>query len=104
MDDMVSPNTSFGPKICVDINGINKPNKWGVDRFAFVFTENNTIIPYTGASWFNLNGQQYTENSIAAYCNSTMTDIAHTCAYFALKNKNPEGEGDYWHDFLKDKY
>lgn len=96
-------NLDVGPKICVDINGKDKPNKWGVDRFVFVFTENNAIVPYTGNSWSGLRAQMTDETQIANYCNSSMTNVAHTCAYFALKNKSPEGSGDYWYDFLRGK-
>ena len=42
-------------------------------------------------------------NTIKNYCHST-AQIPHTCAYFAAKNINPEGYGDYWHDFLRGKY
>ena len=93
----------FGPKICVDINGIDKPNKWGVDRFVFVFTENNTIVPYAGSSWNALTDQLSDDEKIAKYCSIENTNVAHTCAYFALKDKSPDGHGSYWTDFLKGK-
>ena len=89
--------------IHADINGKNKPNKWGVDRFVFVFTEDNAVIPYTGKDAHNLSKNLTSDTEIAKYCSSTATTIAHTCAYFALKNKRPEGKGDYWHDFLRGK-
>ncbi len=104
MDDVATYyNVDYGPKICVDINGKNKPNKWGVDRFVFVFTEDNAVIPYTGKDAHNLSKNLTSDTEIAKYCSSTATTIAHTCAYFALKNKRPEGKGDYWHDFLRGK-
>lgn len=104
MDDIaVYYNVDFGPKICVDINGKNKPNKWGVDRFVFVFTEDNAVIPYTGRDAYNLNKNLTLDTEIAKYCNSSMTNVAHTCAYFALKNKSPDGKGNYWYDFLRGK-
>ncbi len=102
-DDVANVHYNHGPKICVDINGVTKPNKWGVDRFVFVFTEDNAVIPYTGSQWANLALLNTDEKIISKYCNSTMTNVAHTCAYFALKNKSPEGNGDYWHDFLRGK-
>ena len=105
MDDNAGfQNLSYGPKICVDINGVNKPNKWGVDRFVFVFSDSNSVVPYTGASWNTLGTKQLTnEEEIAKYCNTEMTNVAHTCAYFALKNKSPDGKGNYWEDFLRGK-
>ena len=104
MDTVTYYTVSYGPKICVDINGIDKPNKWGVDRFVFVFSDNNAVLPYTGISWCNLTDQQADETTIAKYCNDTLTNPAHTCAYFALQDKSPEGSGSYWYDFLKGKY
>ena len=104
MDDVaVYYNVDFGPKICVDINGKNKPNKWGVDRFVFVFSDSNSVVPYTGSKWENLTNQQTNDKEIAKYCNTEMTNVAHTCAYFALKNKSPDGKGNYWEDFLRGK-
>lgn len=105
MDDNAAyGNYDYGPKICVDINGKDKPNKWGVDRFVFVFTENNAIVPYTGSAWNTLSGHGTTPlEKLAELCSTSNTNVAHTCAYFALQNKSPEGNGDYWHDFLRGK-
>ncbi len=105
MDDSTleshTQNYYYGPKICVDINGAKAPNRYGVDRFTFVFTRNNTVVPYTGQSTFGLGQQQTDENEIKKSCLNDIT--SHTCAHFALKNINPEGAGDYWNDFLKGK-
>lgn len=104
MDDNAARyNLPTGPKICVDINGVDRPNKWGVDRFVFVFTDTAAVVPYTGTSWNDVNAQQTDESIIAQYCSSSTTTPAHTCAYFAHKNISPTGKGDYWHDFLKGK-
>ena len=108
-DDTAAAYTSaYGPKICVDINGIAPPNRMGYDRFTFVFTEDNTVVPYTGNSWNGLapNVEVMTvedEKNISKYCSKTEnTNVpAFTCAYFALKDKSPTGEGTYWKDFLK---
>ena len=111
-DDNVGASTnlkySFGPKICVDINGIAPPNRMGYDRFTFVFTEDNTVVPYTGNSWNGLapNVEVMTvedEKNISRYCSRTEnTNMpAFSCAYFALKDKSPTGQGSYWKDFLR---
>ncbi len=92
---------TYGPKICVDTNGIDPPNRLGYDRFVFVFTENNSVVPYTGNSWSNLAAQTNDKTQIAQYCSYSQSTPAHTCAYFALENKSPTGNGDYWRDFLK---
>jgi prepilin-type N-terminal cleavage/methylation domain-containing protein len=90
-------------KICVDINGKDKPNKWGVDKFVFVFTEDNRVIPYRGYHW-NFNDVQWLDDTInKRFCTTAISNPVHTCAYFALKNVSPEGNGDYWHDFLRGK-
>jgi prepilin-type N-terminal cleavage/methylation domain-containing protein len=103
MDNPVSQKyPDYTLKICVDINGNNKPNKWGVDRFAFVFTDANSVVPYTSYTYNCPYPQLTDEKAIKLYCSST-SDPGHTCAYFALKNINPEGKGDYWHDFLRGK-
>lgn len=91
----------YGPKVCVDINGIEKPNRLGYDRFVFVFTANNAVVPYTGIEWARLSKNETNENTIAKYCSNSLKFPAHTCAYFALKNKSPIGAGTYWGDFLK---
>lgn len=91
----------FGPKICVDINGNANPNRLGYDRFVFVFTNNNTIVPYTGIEWANTSENVTDENIIKNYCSYSTTTPAHSCAYFALKDKSPDGNGSYWKDFLK---
>ena len=92
-----------GPKICVDINGIDRPNKWGVDRFVFVFTDTAAVVPYTGLYWNLLTEQTTDEEILAQYCSTSQVRPVHTCAYFAHKNISPTGKGDYWHDFLRGK-
>ena len=32
---------------------------------------------------------------------STDTYLGYGCTGYAVMNKNPDGDGDYWHDFLK---
>jgi prepilin-type N-terminal cleavage/methylation domain-containing protein len=103
MDDMLSPESAGSPKLCVDINGKDSPNKWGVDRFIFSFTNTNSVIPYSGITANNPGVIQTNESLIVLFCKSTTSNSSHTCAYFAQKNKNPEGKGDYWHDFLRGK-
>lgn len=90
----------YGPKICVDINGIDKPNRWGYDRFVFVFTEENAVIPYTGTAWNDLGKNLTDKKDIAKYCDKTKTTVQHACAYFALIDESPVGNGSYWYDFL----
>lgn len=104
MDDNAARyNFPTGPKICVDINGVDRPNKWGVDRFVFVFTDTAAVVPYTGTSWNDVTLQETDEKIIAQYCSTSTITPVHSCAYFAHKNINPTGKGNYWCDFLKGK-
>lgn len=100
MDDTVRvyKNFDFGPKICVDINGIDRPNRWGYDRFVFVFTSQNAVVPYTGKEYWTLSKNLFDKNEIAQYCNKTQS---HACAYFALLDEAPDGKGSYWYNYLK---
>lgn len=91
----------YGPKICVDTNGIDKPNRWGYDRFVFVFTEESAVIPYTGSTWASLGKNLTDPAKIAKYCSQDTTTPAHTCAYFAISDKSPTGNGSYFYDYLK---
>ena len=94
---------SYGPKICVDINGDDKPNRLGFDRFVFVFTSTNSLVPYTGKDWARLTANETDENKIKKYCSyENGSDLpAFSCAYFAIKDKSPTGNGSYWTKFLK---
>ena len=97
-----------GPTVCVDINGEKNPNRYGIDIFLFVFTTDGFVIPM---------GQEHKNNSVTTtsggnsafvpaseYCRQTTDPVRqYSCAYFALADKNPEGNGDYWNDFLKNK-
>lgn len=104
MDDNAARyNFPTGPKICVDINGVDRPNKWGVDRFVFVFTDTAAVVPYTGTSWNDVTLQEMDEKIIAQYCSTSTITPVHSCAYFAHKNISPTGKGNYWCDFLKGK-
>ena len=105
-DKVASDND--GPVVCVDINGMKRPNKYGYDIHIFYFTtdgyvypmgqphkdnpENSTITDATSANFF-VTGK--------SYCKST-SNVRNqaACAYYAIQNVNPQGEGNYWQDFL----
>ena len=101
-----SPNKGDnGPIICVDINGVKRPNTYGKDFFLFVFTVDGFVIPM---------GQEHKNNRRLAgnlsgngvnigpqYCSKTTGSFNTTCAYYALREVSPEDEGNsYWKDFL----
>ena len=95
-----------GPTICVDINGQKRPNRYGIDIFLFVFTTDGFVIPMGQE-----NKNNYTQTSNGGnqafvpsedYCKYNESQKSqYACASFALADKNPEGEGNYWNDFLK---
>lgn len=97
-----------GPVVCVDINGTKGPNKYGYDIHIFYFTTDGFVFPM---------GQPHRDTSESThladhssnnffvtgkeYCKST-SNVKNqgACAYYALQNVNPQGEGNYWQDFL----
>lgn len=90
---------TYGPKLCVDINGRKGPNIYGYDWFVFVFTEEGPLKPYIGN---NQVGYGPNLSDPEKYCNRTVTNPTYTCAYFALTDTSPENpKQKYWTDFLK---
>lgn len=100
MDDSINTYSDplYGPKICVDINGKKGPNIYGYDWFVFVFTKEGGVKPYIGNSLIAIAEEM--ENPESA-CSKDYPKATYTCAYFALQDKSPLGDGTYWRDFLK---
>ena len=96
-----------GPTVCVDINGERNPNRYGIDIFLFQFTTDGFVIPMGQEHKNNPETTISGANSVfvpaSEYCKKISDDSVrqYSCAFFALADKNPEGEGDYWHDFLR---
>ncbi len=97
-----------GPVVCVDINGIKKPNKFGYDLHIFYFTTDGYVLPMGQPHKDNPENSTITDASSAnffvtgkSYCKST-SNVRNqaACAYYAIQNVNPQGEGNYWQDFL----
>lgn len=83
--------------IFVDINGPNKgPNRSGYDWHVFRITEDNNVRPVT----YPEIGK---DTRACTMTNPSSTDsyLGYGCTGYAVMNKNPDGDGDYWHDFLK---
>jgi len=104
-----SPKDGYnGPRICIDVNGIDPPNVAGIDVYSFIFTTDGHVIP---------DGADHKDNNYTAAYHSGGTYKAHknscqathnadgtlTCAYFALKNISPTGRGEYWKDYIGKK-
>lgn len=98
------PKKGFnGPRVCVDLNGPNKPNTFGIDIFSFLFTTDGHVIP---------EGQSHPDNDLnsgvgtggtlnaAKEDNDYCTSARITCAYYAINDKSPKGNGTYWKDFI----
>ena len=74
----------------------------GLDSCLFVFTEENTVEPYTGTSYWECSENITDEEQIKNQCKGIKAgNNRNQCAYFALKDKNPTGNGTYWKNFLK---
>lgn len=85
---------SYSPHyIIVDINGPKKgPNRLGHDIQSFKITQDNNIKPML-----------YTDHD-GRRCSMTVKSDGYWgagCTEFALMDKNPDGAGNYWYDFLK---
>ena len=97
-----------GPRICVDVNGSNKPNTVGLDIFYFIFTTDGFVIP-EGQEHKNNNYESSkagggTVPASPAYCGKNGDHWAQaTCGYYALIDKSPTGNGKYWKDFIGKK-
>ena len=82
--------------INVDINGpIKGPNQVGHDLHVFAINANNNLIPLSGGH----DTRQCTMNSTDHWGNDIY--VGYGCTGYALMNKNPDGDGDYWYNFLK---
>lgn len=95
-----------GPRLCVDLNGKDKPNTFGIDIFSFIFTTDGHIIPegqphkdnnYNGS--FGTEGGTFSIEDGKDRCSST----AITCAYYAIHDISPKGNGTYWKDYIGKK-
>ena len=100
------PKKGFnGPRICVDLNGPSKPNTFGIDIFSFLFTTDGHVIPEGQIHSDNDLNSGYAEGGTLNvqegkdYC----TSVRLTCAYYAINDKSPKGNGTYWKDFIGKK-
>ena len=95
-----------GPRLCVDLNGKDKPNTFGIDIFSFLFTTDGYIIPEGqphndnnyDSGWANWAGTYSVEDGVD-HCTSERI----TCAYYAIHDISPNGNGTYWKDFIGKK-
>ena len=98
-----------GPKVCIDVNGLKKPNSLGQDIFIFVFTVDGHVIPFgqqhannPAVGWIYGNGSIENKEDYCVYSSDSSKQIA--CANYALINQHPHTDGkDYWHDFVNGK-
>lgn len=82
--------------IFIDINGFEKPNRTGYDLHVFKINEKNSILPVSAPAH---------DTRPCSFIGTNYSDsyLGYGCTEFALINKNPDGEGNYWRDFLKIK-
>lgn len=99
-DNAATTAVQMGPKLCVDINGAARPNKWGYDWFVFVFTNDGYVKPYIGNNVWGITDENIPDDELKNYC--SYTGSIYVCAYFALSDKHPQDSSkSYWKDFLK---
>lgn len=80
--------------INVDINGPKKgPNQVGHDLHVFAITADNNLIPLSG-------GHDTIPCSVKSTDHSDRY-LGYGCTGYALSNTNPDGDGDYWYNFLR---
>ena len=97
-----------GPRICVDLNGEDKPNVIGKDIFSFMFTTDGSVIPegqkhpnnYTEEK--GSKGFAWTAGTSEKPEDCYNSSIGQTCAYYALNDISPKIRGHkYWSQFIK---
>lgn len=80
--------------IFVDINGPQKgPNKAGHDFHQFKILPDNNLAPVTHPA-------HDTRKCTLSNPQSTDSYLGYGCTQYALSNTNPDGDGDYWYNFL----
>lgn len=97
-----------GPRLCIDLNGDKRPNTLGLDIFYFLFTTDGHIIPEGTDHPDNNYGRGYasgagTIKAESQYCNGIWGKNALGCAYYAINDISPKGNGTYWKDFIGKK-
>ena len=103
------PQAGFnGPRLCIDLNGDKRPNTLGVDIFSFLFTTDGHIIPEGTDHPDNNYGRGFSSDAgtikaESKYCNGTWGSNVLACAYYALNDISPKGNGTYWKDFIGKK-
>ncbi len=96
-----------GPRLCVDLNGDKRPNKIGIDIFYFQFTTDGHIIPEGTDHPDNDYSRVYygggTVKASPEYCKGSDEGNVLACAYYAIHDISPKGNGTYWKDFIGKK-
>lgn len=86
---------SYSPHyIFIDINGINEaPNRLGIDLQTFKINKNNVIEPIK---------ENDHDARICTYSQPESQDgyLGTGCSVWAIQNRNPDGDGSYWGDFV----
>lgn len=103
-----APKSGYnGPRLCIDLNGDKRPNKLGIDIFNFIFTTDGHIIPEgTDHPDNNYTAKYYAGGTVKAasnYCNGLNGENVLACAYYAVHDISPKGNGTYWKDFIGKK-
>ena len=78
-------------EICVDVNGVKGPNRYGYDYFVFYPTKDDKIVPH------------YTNKDAEWYLGSADVPSAHSdYTFYAVTDQHPTEKGKtYWGDYIK---
>ena len=76
-----------GKTVCIDINGVKPPNKYGYDYFVFCYKENNRLVA---------------EGTPDDICTNASALGTVTYTYNAIIDQSPDDEKkSYWKNYLK---
>ncbi|MCQ2754786.1 MAG: type II secretion system GspH family protein [bacterium] len=100
-----------GPRMCVDINGIKKPNIVGVDIFNFFFLRAGGLVPEGTEDPYSKTYDKMDSSQKIGFAWGAQTQKANgintcsssnpiACSYYAAQNTSPTGKGTYWEDFI----
>lgn len=96
-----------GPRVCIDTNGKNGPNTFGIDIFSFLFTVDGEVIPDGQEhpnNWYDGKGFAWEAGAMKGASNCYNHNMGLNCAYYALNDISPKDSSKtYWKDYIGKK-
>ncbi len=79
-------------QICVDVNGVKGPNRYGYDYFVFYPTKDDKIVPH----YTNKDAEWY------IYDSADVSSAYNDYTFYAVTDQHPTEKGKtYWGDYIK---